>query len=432
MNRKILAILVILAGVAVVYRQAMSGYFFEDDFQWLAGTLTYDPGSVLSLAGRTHFYRPVIELYFWTATALFGGSAALFHFANVVLHAANGILLFTLARQIAHDDRFGLSAALFFVVMPGYVEAVAWVGALAEPIGAFFGCSSVCGLLAYRRTRRAYWLALSVATFVMALLTHESSAVFLPILVLADWAADRNRRLLPRTISEWRDAAVVYGPFVLAFALYLLPDLWINQQSYIITEGHYRFGVHMIPNALDYIVSLYVGKKVLASYIVIVLCLAWLMLRGNRRVRFAICWMLLGMMPFVPFTWGNASRYLYLPAMGFAMLLAEGVEWVDRALTPRLTRVWRLAIVVVLIAGVSIRYSVFAAEGVTNFSARTEAYRRYGQQVRAQHPQLAPDSTVFIDPRDEKVLKHRYLEGLIRWEYRDPTIQVVTRGQPGS
>ncbi len=430
MNRKTLAIVGVLAAVGVVYWQAMSGYFFEDDFQWLAGTLTYDPASVLSLTGRTHFYRPVIELYFWFATPLFGGSAPLFHLANVLLHAVNGFLLFAVARQIAQDDRFGFSAALFFVVMPGYVEAVAWVGALAEPIAAFFGCSSLSGLLAYRRTHKPYWLVLAVVAFLLALLTHESSAVFLPILVLADWAADRTRRLVPRTGPEWRDALVVYGPFVLVLGLYLLPDLSINQQSYIVTEGYYRFGPHMIRNALDYIVSLYVGKKVLASYIAIVLCLAWVVVRGNRRVRFAIAWMLLAMMPFLPFTWGNASRYLYLPAMGFGMLLAEAVEWVDRTLAGRLPRVWRLAIVGFLIAGLSIRYSVFASEGVTNFSARTEAYRQYGQKVRDEHPQLAPYSTVFIDPRDETVLKHRYLEGLIRWEYRDPTIQVVTREGP--
>ena len=427
MKRNSLTILGILAGVLVVYRQAMSGYFFEDDFQWLAGTLTYDPASVLSLAGRTHFYRPVIELYFWAATPLFGGSAPLFHLANVVLHAANGILLFAVARLVARDDRFGFSAALFFVVMPGYVEAVAWVGALAEPIAAFFGCWSLYGLLSYRRSGRPLWLAISVVAFLMALLTHESSAVFLPILILADWAADENRQLIPRSAAEWRDAASVYGSFAIAFGLYLMPDLWINQQSYIVTEGYYRFGFHMIPNALDYIVSLYVGKKVLASYVAIVLCLAWLMVRGNRRVRFAICWMLLAMMPFVPFTWGNASRYLYLPAMGFGMLLAEGVEWVDRALAARASRALRLAIVALLIAGVSIRYSVFASEGVTNFANRTEAYRRYGQKVRAEHPELAPYSVVYIDPRDEKVLKHRYLEALIRWEYRDPTIRVVTR-----
>jgi hypothetical protein len=438
MSRKLLAVLGVLAGVALVYRRAMTGYFFEDDFQWLAGTLTYDPSSVLSLAGRTHFYRPIIELYFWAATPLFDGSPALFHLANVVLHAANGLLLFEIARQIGRSDRYGFSAALFFVVMPGYVEAVAWVGALAEPIAAFFGCSSLCALLAYRRTgRRRAWQALSVAGFLLALLTHESSAVFLPILMLGDWAADPARPLIPRTRAEWREVATVYGPHVIAFGLYLVPDLWINQQSYIVAEGHYRLGFHIVPNALDYVVSLYVGKKILASYVVIVLALGWIAFRGNKRSRFAIGWMLLAMMPFVPFTWGNASRYLYLPAMGFAMLLAEGIEWLGSAMGRRGSRTermegtaspaWRSVVVSLLIAGVAIRYSVFASEGVSNFAARTEAYRRYARQVREAHPQLAPYSVVFIDPRDEEVLKHRYLEALVRWEYRDPTIKVVTR-----
>ena len=271
---------------------------------------------------------------------------------------------------------------------------------------------------------------MSVVAFLLALLTHESSAVFLPILILADWAADPGRRFIPRSAAAWRDAAAAYGFHVAAFALYLLPDLWINQQSYIVTQGYYRLGLHVVPNALDYIVSLYVGKKNLASYVVIVLALAWILVRGNRRARFAIAWMLLGMLPFLPFTWGNASRYLYLPAMGFGLLLAEGIEWLDGVLARRFagaSAVWRLAIVSLLIAGVAIRYSVFAMKGVTNFSARTEVYRRYGETVRAAHPRLAPYDTVFIDARDEKMLKHRYLEGLIRWEYRDPTIQVVTR-----
>ena len=82
----------------LVYRVAVSAYFFEDDFQWLAGTLTYHPASVFDLADRTHFYRPVIELYFWAATPLFAGSPVLFHLANVALHAVNTVLLFLLAR----------------------------------------------------------------------------------------------------------------------------------------------------------------------------------------------------------------------------------------------------------------------------------------------------------------------------------------------
>jgi hypothetical protein len=181
----------------------------------------------------------------------------------------------------------------------------------------------------------------------------------------------------------------------------------------------------VVPNALNYMVSLYVGKKNLASHVMIAVVLAWLLIRGSRPARFAIGWTLIAMLPFLPFTWGNASRYVYLPAMGFAMLLAEGIEWLDRVLARYIGRRLRLAIVGLLIAGVAIRFSVFATEGVTNFSGRTEVYRRFAEAFRQAHPHLTPYSAVFIDPRDEKMLHYRYLEALIRWESRDPTIRVV-------
>jgi hypothetical protein len=427
MTRNLLTVAGIAVAVAVVYHRVLGAYFFEDDFQWLAGTLTYDPAGLLSLSGRTHFYRPVIELYFWVATPLFGGSAALFHLANLLLHAANGWLLFLLARHIRAGVRFAFSVALFFVVMPGYVEAVAWVGALAEPIGAFFGLSSLNAFLVYRQTGGRLCRAASIVTFAFALLTHESSGVFLPLLVLADWVAgDRHKALIPRSSGAWLAGVRLYGPYLLVVALYLVPDLSINEQSYIVAEGYYRLGPHMLTNALNYVVSLYVGKKSLASYLMIALALTWIVIRGSRPGRFAVAWMVLGMLPFLPFTWGNASRYLYLPSMGFAILLAEGIEWIDRACARYPLRL-RLPAVGLLIAAVAIRFSVFAFEGVINFSERTEVYRRFSEDVREMHPQLAPYSTVFIEARDEKRLHYRYLEALIRWEFRDPTIRVAVR-----
>ena len=120
MKRNLVAILAIVAAVFIVYRDVHSAYFFEDDFQWLAGALTYAPSSLVDVfgSGRSHFYRPVVELYFWIATPLFGGSPRLFHLASVVLHAANGVLLhefyFTgLAPDPANVEKLGrLTAAL--------------------------------------------------------------------------------------------------------------------------------------------------------------------------------------------------------------------------------------------------------------------------------------------------------------------------------
>src|SRR6187549_565960 len=117
----------------VAYRPALSAYFFDDDFQWLVGTWAFTPWQLFDIAHLQHFYRPVIDLYFAIATPLFRGSPTAFHVANITLHAVNGLVLLALARAMSGRLDFAFLTALFFIVQPGDVEAVAWVGALAEP-----------------------------------------------------------------------------------------------------------------------------------------------------------------------------------------------------------------------------------------------------------------------------------------------------------
>lgn len=414
----------IIAAVIVVYRDAAGGYFFQDDFQWLAGTLTYRPSQVFDIAGRTHFYRPMIEMYFWTFTAAFDGSPRLFHIANVLLHAINGLLLFLLAGALTRNDRFAFTTALCFVVLPGYVEAVTWISALAEPVAAFWGCVMLYAFVRSRTRGGAAWRALSVIAFVLTLVTHESSVVFLLLLLLAEWTFFGRSRPLRRAIV---DAVRLAAPYGVAIVFYLAIDFSINAKSYVVEEGYYRLGLHAVPNVLGYIVWLYVGKRNMLSYAMITVALLALVLLGTRRVRFGVCWMLLALMPFAFFTWGNTSRYLYLPAMGFAMLVAEGIEWVDGRLSSRVNRLLRHAVIALLIAAVTVRFAAFASRGVSNFSERTEAYRRFTQDLRQDYPQLGPYSSVPIDPAIATRLTYRYLEGLVRWEYRDPTLRVVVQ-----
>lgn len=412
-----------VAAVAVVYQGSLSAYFFEDDFQWLAGSLTYDPASVFQVAGRGHFYRPVIELYFWSATPTFGGSPVLFHAANIVLHALNGLLLCLLARRIA-GRLVACCGALFFVVIPGYVEAVTWVGALAEPVGAIFGLLSMFGLLAYRTSSGVAWLVLSIAAFFLALLTHESSVVFLPMVMLADWAAGQQSHA-----RDWKRAFRSYLPYAIVLSVYLLLDYLANRGIYLVEEGRYRPGLHAISNTFSYIVSLYVGKRNVASYMVIAVVLVLIAARGSRRVRFATAWMLIALLPFVFFEWDNVSRYQYLPAMGFALLLAEGVGWLSRWLETRVGARQRAAIVALVVAVIAARFAVFATKAVANFSVRTDAYRQFAGRVRQAYPQLQPYEAVVISREEEAQLTYRYLEALIRWEYRDPTLRLAVRGE---
>jgi hypothetical protein len=215
-----------------------------------------------------------------------------------------------------------------------------------------------------------------------------------------------------------------YVPYALLLAAYLAVDLPINSRNYVVAESHYGFGIHVVTNARDYIVALYVGRGNLANYLLIAGGLSGLLLRGSRRVVFATSWLILALSPFVFFTWGNASRYLYLPAMGFSMLMAEGVLQLDRLLASRLPRAPRTALVALIAAVITGRFAWFAAANVKRFADRTEEYRRYMTLFRQAHGDLPSHSRVPSDPRLSVEHPYKFLNALVQWEYRDPTIDL--------
>ena len=426
MNRFLLRTVTLLVVIGIVYRHAPGAYFFEDDFQWLASRANFHPTQLFNLDLFDHFYRPVVELYFWAGVRLFNGSPVVLHTSTVILHLCNAVILMALARRLSGHERYGAHAALFFAVMPGYVEAIAWVGALAEAVGAFFGMLAIYCWLEFRRLGGPWRAAAASAMYACALLTHESSVVFVALIGLADlafgpaWQDMRSPRRWPHLIRE-------YLPFVLLTAGYLWIDLTINTRSYLVDEGHYRVGWHAVPNILNYVASLYVGERTLVFHGLTSVVLVLLLVLGTPRVRFATAWMLIAILPFAFFTWGNTSRYLYLPAMGFAMLLADGIEWLNRMLVARLPNRARITVIAILTAAITIRFMVFASEAVENFAARTEMWRGFGQAIRAEYPQVEPGGEVVISRSLAEKYGRQYLEALVRWEYRDPTISVVLR-----
>lgn len=431
----IAASVTLVSAAVIVYHNALFAYFFDDDFQWLVGSWSFHSSQLVAFGSLSHFYRPVIDLYFAAATPLFRGSPVLFHLASILLHAANTLVIFALARLVSRSALYGFLAALFFVVQPSDIDAIAWVGALAEAVAAFFGCLSLLCFLKWLMEGRARWRELSVLLFLLALLTHESSVSFLPVLALADWAFIRRvQKDSPSTHGAdlpgprgagWRNIVLTYAPYVVVTLMYLSVDLVVNSRNYLVSQGHYTVGLHVVRNALDYIDALYVGRRDALNYAVIAVGLALLILRGNRRVRFATWWMLLALAPFLFFNWGNTSRYLYQPAIGFSMLLAEGVMSLDRVLRPRVPSFARAAILAALVVGIAVRFALFAMANVTSFAERSQVYRHYTAQFREIHGEIPSHTTVAPDTRLEIKLPHQFVNAAVQWEYRDPTIQIT-------
>src|SRR5262245_34740801 len=89
--------------VVFIYHQATLSYFFNDDFQWLQQAREFRASNLVHLERYAHFYRPVIEIYFYAGHRLFGCAPRPFHVLSLALHVINTLLLFLLARDLSGD-----------------------------------------------------------------------------------------------------------------------------------------------------------------------------------------------------------------------------------------------------------------------------------------------------------------------------------------
>lgn len=162
--------------------------------------------------------------------------------------------------------------------------------------------------------------------------------------------------------------------------------------------------------------SLRGGERGALDYILLVAALFAIALWGTLHMRFALLWIVVTLLPVAFFTWGNAARYLYLPAVGFAMLVAEVMLALHALAAHRLTFRAATVTVSVIVAVLAIRFGIFAKKAADSFPARAAAYERYAAALRHANPIVAAGSTVEIDAR--------YLEGVPDL-YREPAASVV-------
>lgn len=419
--------MIVIGAVSLIYRDAAFSYFFNDDFHWLSDARRFNPANVLHLERYDHFYRPVIEVYFFLGQTIFGCEPLPFHVASIVIHLLNTLVLFAFARALTSSEALALVAALFFCVQPGYVEAVTWVGAITDLLPALWYLLTLWMHLLFLQRGAVRYYAASIVTFATCLLTHESSATLLPMMIVLEMAVTPDGSLRARARSVARHATR-YAPFALVLTGYLAVEYIVNTRSYLVRDGHYAFGWHAVQNVLDYIVSLYVGKRVVPSYLLIATATAILLWKGSPRQRFFVLLMFVTLAPASFFTWGNASRYLYMSAAGFALLLADLLFQLQAFATTRGRSQRAVRGVAIAVAtALTVRFAVFAKKGADAFPARTRPYEQFVAEVRRSHGTQPASDVVHIDRRYVEGLPALYVDVAAETALCAPDIRVVVR-----
>lgn len=145
--------LLLFISVVVVYWPSLSADFIWDDDDYVTRNLT-----LRSLNGlwriwaeptATPQYYPVVHTTFWVEYHLWGLNPAGYHFVNVLLHAANSVLVAVLLRKLNWPAAW--LAAVFFGLHPVHVESVSWVTERKNVLSGFFYLLALMRLLDFWR-----------------------------------------------------------------------------------------------------------------------------------------------------------------------------------------------------------------------------------------------------------------------------------------
>lgn len=219
---------VIILLTVVTYLPALHGGFVFDDYP-----LIIDNRMVKASDGLYRFwltteapdYYPLTCSLWWLEWRLWHLSPMGYHVVNVLLHAVNAVLVWLILRRLKIPGAWG--AGLVFAVHPVNVATVAWVAEQKNTLSMLFYAVAILLYLRFYEEDRWSWYGLSLAAFLLALLS-KSAVVMLPVVLLGCvwWTRGRVR---------WKDFLFSMPFFVLSL-VWGLTAIWFQHNRAL--EGH--------------------------------------------------------------------------------------------------------------------------------------------------------------------------------------------------
>jgi Flp pilus assembly protein TadD len=385
-----LAACALVALVLLVYYNSITNSFVWDDHEQIVMNPAIRPAAPLTRifssdvrfahqdpAVQNQTYRPLQMLTYRIVGASFGFTPAPFHLTNLLLAIACVLAAFALFRLLTHGTFSAFAAASLFAVYPIHTEAVDWIAALPDLGCTLFLLIALVLFLAARRTEQSHrpaWLfpLLSLAAFATSLLWKETSAVF-PILVVA--------YVLIVEKTGLRSALKASAAYWAVFALYLIVrfsvlggvatgarDWTLNPLQLLLTTSHLMLS-YWLKLAWPFQLNAYyvfspvrslTDPRAIAAIVFVLAAIAGLvyLVRRAPLPAFATLWVVITLLPAMDiYAVGRnvfAERYLYLPSIGFCLLLVLAATRLVHLAPGRFRKPAAISILVIALSSFSV------------------------------------------------------------------------------
>jgi hypothetical protein len=342
-------------------------YFLSDDFLLLGHARAPFPGwwRLLSTPGGDGFFRPVGYISYFLSSKWAASNTDAWHWIGILMHTADSILVYVLVAVIGHSRFTAWLAATLFALHGAHPEAVVWLAGRFDLLATLL---FLLGMIAFVRSvdaspqRCFLYQAIALMLMVGALLTKESAYAF-PLIAVLFLAchADASRRLR------------LAVPIVVVTA-----SMFVYRWTLFGGIGGYR-GQDGRPEAMSLDAISAIKALVLRLWAILFFPIDWSVAPGMvlgaisiiylialavlfsaraefRRLIFAAAFTVLAALPAVPQLLIGAdlqkSRVVYLPSIGFCLLLAILLTRFPTKLR------WALASAVILFQGAALGHNL--------------------------------------------------------------------------
>ncbi len=349
-NNNIKAALLLLILAVVLYSNSLGGEFVYDDEYFIVKNIHIrnlenipsffvNPQAVAFAELAQDVYRPLTTISYAFDYRLWHLDTFGYHLENVLLHGLNGILLFILLHLIFGDILIAFLASLLFVCHPVQTEVVAWISGRSSALFLFFYLASFIFYALYARRRNAIFFAISLALGLTALFSKEM-AISLPLLLVAYDIHFTPKEKLSKKVVRWAPYFLLTAFFV---AIRFLVMNKVGQCGWWGGNPYYTF-LSMMAMLGEYARLLVWPVNLCAFYVspvhtsfstinvilpalgltVLIAAMPYIFKR-SRGISFAICLFFITLLPvsnIVPLKALIAERFLYLPSIGFCIVIA--------------------------------------------------------------------------------------------------------------
>jgi tetratricopeptide (TPR) repeat protein len=322
-----------------------------------------------------HLYRPLTALWMCSNFALFGLRPACWHLATLALHVLITYLVFVVTYELVSDRSTAFIAALLFGVHPAHVENVAWVSAANDLLMSALLLASFLAFLRYRKGEGNGGLGLSLALFAAALLTKETAVVFPVLILVFSWLFAAERGEIWRRAAKSMQASSAFFGVLLVYLMarsYAMRNVVSGQaavpgwKTMVLTwPSILWFDVcHLaLPIRLSefypyrYVIDPGLRTFVLPTALLVAISIGGFLwtprLKYAAVAQFACAWILLTLVPalylraLTPDDFVH-DRFLYLPSVGFVILIALAIRHLPGSLTAPSSSAAQVAVLVLL------------------------------------------------------------------------------------